>query len=290
VKKKKRIKKKSSMTANWTCMCRAFSYMEKHPAMKTNDFIAPQLLPVTMRPFLRIKFLRSLMLKLARGGLYGYLIARTKYLDSIVESAVKDHFEQILIMGAGFDSRGIRLLKEESNITLFELDAPTTQQSKRKQYKKRKIDSPSYIRYIPIDFNEESLENKLAESEFDSSKKTLFVLEGLTMYLDSESISETFSIIRQNSGHGSRLVFDYVYDSVIAQKDKLYGGEEAYNTVKNAGEEWTFGIKKEELDLFLAQFDFTLMEEMNPVKLQERYFQGLDLKINEAHSIVLAQL
>ena len=78
-----------------------------------------------------------------------------------------------LIFGAGFDSRGIRFADLNKKTNIFELDAPVTQEAKISQLKKRGIEINPNITFIPIDFNKESLEDKLIESGFTKNRKSL---------------------------------------------------------------------------------------------------------------------
>ena len=112
--------------------------------------------------------------------MYEYVIARTKYIDSIFQKAISSEFDQILLFGAGFDSRGIRFAHVNTKTKIFEMDVPITQDAKIKQLKKRHIEIGPNVIFVPIDFSRESLENKLLESGFKKNQKSLFILEGRT--------------------------------------------------------------------------------------------------------------
>jgi len=172
-KDKRRIEKKSSRTAAMTCVCRASSFYEKSPYYKSNDNIALQLLPKFIHLLIKSKRIRSFLLKkLIPKGIYEYVIARTKVVDEIFLNAISDNFNQILLFGAGFDSRGIRLIGENEKTSIFELDVTTTISDKLKQYKKRKIDLGKII-FVEIDFNTEKIEDKLKMAGFQYNKKRI---------------------------------------------------------------------------------------------------------------------
>ena len=290
---KRRIENKPSSTAAWTCTSRAISFMESNPMYKSNDFIAPKLLPKFLQAFFKTEMFREFFKRrFIPSGMYEYLIARTKYIDAVFESVAENGIEQILIFGAGYDSRGIRLYNQEKGFRVFELDAPETQKAKIGQLKKRGISINRNMVFISIDFNKESLRDKLIESGFDRNKKSLFVLEGLTMYLEREAVDSTFKIIDEFSASGSEIVFDYIYLSVLKRHNALYGEKEIYATVKNANEEWCFGIEKGELKLFLEAYHFSVVEDLSPEDLQNKYFsddrRGVIGKINGTHCIAYA--
>ena len=115
----KRIESKTSRTAEFTCMTRAASFYEKRSMYKSNDYIAPKLLPKFMVQFIQIGTLRKFFTNKFPSGMYEYVIARTKFIDSVFQKAISKEFDQMLIFGAGFDSRGIRfadLNKKNTNI------------------------------------------------------------------------------------------------------------------------------------------------------------------------------
>lgn len=292
-KEAKRIDNKTSRTAEMTCVTRAASYFEKNIYYKSNDYFAPKLVPSFLSLLLKQNWIRRIYnKKTSPKGIYEYTIARTKYFDSIFHRAVQNEFEQILVLGAGFDSRGIRFLSEKSNTKVFELDVPKTQNAKIGQFKKRKIEIPSNIVFIPIDFNKESLTEKLMDYGFKKEKKALFLLEGLIMYLNEQAIDSTFQIIDEFSAKKSEIVFDSIYLSVLRKENLYYGEADIYNFVSKAGEGWTFGIEKGKFDSFLNKYHFSIIESMNSEKLEKRYFTDnnntLIAKVNGTHCLINA--
>lgn len=293
-KDKRRIEKKSSRTAAFTCVSRASSFYEKSPYYKSNDYIAPKLLPRFLQPLIKSKQIRSfLMKKLGPIGIYEYVIARTKMIDQIFINAVSNNFDQVLLFGAGFDTRGIRLVDTYEEIEIFELDVTTTISDKLKQYKKRKID-PGKVKYVEIDFNTEKIQDRLKPAGFKYDKKTLYILEGVTMYLNESAIDMDFEFIKESAGKGSEVVFDYIYKSVLEEKNLKYGERKIYQRVKKSGEGWTFGIEKEEIHSFLRQRGLVLIRQMDAHKLEEMYFSdendNLVGRVNGTHCIIYANI
>ena len=287
---KKRIESKTSRTAEFTCMVRASSFYEKTPQYKSNDYIAPILVPKFFLPVIKISILRNFFKnRFFPPGMYEYVIARTKYIDSLFQNAMKDGFDQILIFGAGFDSRGVRFATLNKKTNIFELDAPVTQEAKINQFKNRKIEINSNITFISIDFNKESLEDKLTLSGFDKNKKSLFILEGLTMYLDFNAINSTFDIINEFAGENSEIVFDYVYSSVLREENLYYGEFEVFNGVKDRSEPWSFGIEKGEIESFLEDKNLKLIQNLNSEDLENEFFKdengNIISKVNGTHCI-----
>ena len=123
----KRIEAKTSLTAAWICFCRAISALERNECYHSDDRIALTLLPGFWRLLLRIPYAGRLLLRIFTArGIYEYVIARTKYIDAVFREALAERFSQILLFGAGFDTRALRFQSEAGQTTIYELDAPVT--------------------------------------------------------------------------------------------------------------------------------------------------------------------
>jgi methyltransferase (TIGR00027 family) len=286
---RKRIEHNTSRTAQYTCMSRAASYLDKRPEYRCDDHIAVKLVPGYLIPFMKIGMVRRFSPK----GIYEYVIARTRYIDSVFKDAVEKDFPQILVFGAGFDSRGIRFLGTDSKTKVFELDVPITQNRKIEHLRELGIEIHPNITFIPIDFNKESPGRKLIEYGFRKNKRSLFILEGLTMYLDPGSVDLTFRMISEFAGSGSEVVFDYIYSSVLREENLYYGEKAIRNKVRKADEGWVFGLEKGEIKKFLEKYDLDLVEDLDSKGLENRYFRdgngNIIARINGTHCITHAK-
>ncbi len=257
------------------CMSRALSFLDENVCYKSDDYIAPLLLPAILRLLFRLSYFRRLFIgKMPAQGIYEYVIARTKYIDAIFEEALARGFDQILIFGAGFDTRALRFCDKAGKTRVFELDAPITQTAKIGQYHNRGLDIPANLVWVPVDFDRESLPTCLERAGFDKDRRSLFILEGLLMYLLPGSVDETFGTIQRFATTGSEIVFDYVYASVLRGEGLRYGEKGMAKTVSKAGEGWRFGIEKGGLGAFLARYGMSVIEEKDSEGLEEMYFTG----------------
>jgi methyltransferase (TIGR00027 family) len=290
-KKSARIETKSSRTAAMTCLSRATSYMDKRECYKGPDNIAYVLVPPVFKLLLKSGWLFKLFSRyFFPNGIYEYVIARTKYFDAVFTEALKRGFDQIVVFGAGFDSRALRFDHLGRGTRIFELDAPITQKEKLEAYQLKELVIPENLVFVPINFNQESLAEKIAQAGFIAGRKSLFLLEGVTMYLSQDVIESTFRFIEDVSGAGSLIVFDYIYGGVLRRENKYYGERDIYKTVARVGEEWTFALEEDEVERFLSRYGFLLRDHSDTQKLEERYFRnskGLIVgKINGTHAIV----
>ena len=291
---KKRIESTTSRTAELTCVSRACSAFETNQYYKSDDHIAPLLIPRGIKQLLRISLARKLFTKVvAPKGIYEYVIARTKYIDAVFKQALLKNFDQILIFGAGFDTRALRFQEEIGDTKVFELDVPLTQQAKINQYQKRQLAIPKNLTFIPINFDKESLSVKLDEAGFCQDCKSLFVLEGLVMYLQPESVALTFQTIKEYAGKGSLTVFDVVYTSVLRNEGDHYGETGIVQTVSGAGEQWNFGIDKGEIEQFIEKYRMRIVNHKDATDLEQDYFctpEGKVIgRVNGTHFLVTTE-
>ena len=291
---KKRIEEKTSRTAEYTCSSRAASYYEKNQFYHSDDYIAAQMVPWYIKPLIWNGFIRrNLLSVMAPKGAYEYVIARTKYIDSVFKQAVSEGVEQVLIFGAGFDSRSIRLLPPDSQVKVFEIDAPITQKAKMGRLVEIGVGLPENTVFVAVDFNKEDPEQKLVENGLLYGKRCLFIMEGLLMYLDEGAVKETFSLITRLGATGSQVLFDYIYSSVLRHEGRYYGEEDMHKNVEGVGEPWGFGIEEGSVEAYLSENNLCLLEELDSTELERRYFtneEGMVVgRVNGSHSIVLAE-
>jgi methyltransferase (TIGR00027 family) len=290
---KKRIETETSRTAELTCFCRAVSSLEKDRCYRSDDRVALSLLPDFLRLLIHIPFAGRLLLKVFTAkGIYEYVIARTKYVDAVFRQALSDQFSQILLFGAGFDTRALRFQEEARQTKIFEMDAPPMLEAKLGQYQKRHLIIPSNTVFVPIDFDRESLPLKLDQARFRRDEKSLFIMEGVLEYLQPQSVDQTFRTIRELAGAGSEVLFNYVFASVLRHEHMCYGEEGAIKTLAKVGESWHFGIEKGEIGQFLSRYGFELRDHRDARELEEMYFKDPAGKIvgrvNGTHCIVRA--
>ncbi|AKB50693.1 hypothetical protein MSBRW_1440 [Methanosarcina barkeri str. Wiesmoor] len=115
-------------------------------------------------------------------GTVNSIVARVRYFDDFVKKSIDEGFEQLIIMGAGYDSRAYRI-EGMKKLKVFEVDHPETQSSKIEKVRKIFTSLPDHVSYIPADLAADDLGRKLQDAGYNKSKKTLFLMEGLLYYL-----------------------------------------------------------------------------------------------------------
>jgi methyltransferase (TIGR00027 family) len=287
------IERKGSSTAGYTCFSRACATREKDERFRGPDYLAEIFLPFMPQILFNVPFLRKwLMRKMFPTGIHEYVLARTKLLDEVFLDALDRGFSQVVLFGAGMDTRALRLQDRNKGATIFELDIDATQRYKREVYKRKKTALPDTLVFVSIDFNKQRLADVLPQAGYREGQQTLFLWEGVTMYLEPEAVDGTLAFIRNSAAEGSIVVFDYVRGSVLRRENTLYGEKGSYDRVARAGERWTFGIEDGAIEGFLAERGLKLLSHYTPSDLEAAYLTVEDGtkfgRINETHCIVIA--
>jgi methyltransferase (TIGR00027 family) len=207
-------------------------------------------------------------------GVLGFLAARARYIDDYLQNCLDGGLEQLVILGAGLDSRAYRFepLKERR---VFEVDHPATQQGKIENVKKTLGGLPKYVVYVPIDFNQETL-HKLLDLGYDKQQQTLFIWEGVTMYLAAEAVDSTLAFVSAHSGQGSSIIFDYVYASALTAAHKRGEVTRMQRYRRFTGEGLVFGIEEGKVEEFLSQRGYTHITNATSQDLKQAYFTGVN--------------
>jgi methyltransferase (TIGR00027 family) len=192
----------------------------------------------------------------------------------------------VVILGAGFDSRAYRGELLSEGIKTFEVDHPATQESKIERVKHIFGTIPANVVYVPIDFNIETLD-KLFNCGFERSLKTLFIWEGVTLYLDPEAVDTTLAWVQVNAAPGSVIIFDYQDTSTLTQQHRAY---EVLNQL--TGEKRVFGIERNQIESFLTRRGFIQVVDANAEQLEHLYCTGTNQhrRVAKYYSIVHAEV
>ncbi|MEO7091993.1 MAG: SAM-dependent methyltransferase, partial [Polyangiales bacterium] len=138
-----------------------------------------------------------------------YMQVRTKLLDDAVRNFVDAGGNQVVLLGAGFDCRALRM-PELADSVVYEVDHPATQGHKRATLEK--IGAPSPARYVSWDFETRAMDELpegLAEAGHDAALPTLTIWEGVTMYLTEAAIDASLRAIAAYSCPTSQLAMTY---------------------------------------------------------------------------------
>ena len=250
-------------------------------------------LPTFAKVILNVPVLRkAFMGKIAPSGIYEYVIARTKVFDEFFLQALAQKVPQIVILGAGMDTKALRFASRNLGTKIFELDIEKTQRPKIEILHRKGVTIPKELVFTSIDFNQHSVSDVLVGAGYRKDHSSFFLWEGVTMYLNSGAVDNMLAFIQRSSPKESRVLFDYIFASVLRRENKFYGENEIFETVSRAGEGWTFGIEAGTIGKYLDERGFQLEAHYTPPELEARYFSEEDgritRRINGTHCIVQA--
>lgn len=252
--------KKISETAIIVASLRALSNYETNEKFNCNDNYAELFLPDEKRIPLKDSQAREMIKKAIPNGMYEYVISRTKYFDSVFIEALKQNIEQIVFLGAGFDSRPYRFNALINKTKIFEVDTEATQQYK-KSLLMNKIDSIKNIKYVSVNFEETDLFTRLKEHGYNQSDKTLFLWEGVTFYLSKDAVFRMLREIRKNSAPKSKICFDF---QTVKSMDELLKTGIKDESIK-------FGIENGNISEFVLSNKYKIIEHLSSKEIEQKF-------------------
>jgi len=272
---KKSVEQKHSETAIFGALHRAIANKEFRNERFGSDYLAEYFLPSHFKFFIKFKKIRANVKNKFNKflpGLHEYVIARTAFFDGIFIDALNKKIPQIVLLGAGYDSRAYRFAKLNSATKIIELDIAPTQNRKKKCLKKAQIDIPKHVTLVPINFNKESLKDILEKAGYESHKKTLFLWEGVSYYLDLKSIDATLAFVSHSSHNESVIALDYVI-SISEENINYYGVKEFFQTMKkhHANEELMFSINEGNAESFLEQRGLKIVNYLDNKEIEKMF-------------------
>ena len=132
-------------------------------------------------------------------GLTAYVLTRHRFIDDRLRRALAGDVRQLVLLGAGYDSRAYRFAPELAGRPVFEVDFPATSRRKSRILSRRAETLPRVdVRRVEIDFEVDSLAARLREAGFRSGRRTFFVWEGVSMYLTRAAVKDTLATIRDD--------------------------------------------------------------------------------------------
>jgi len=173
-------------------------------------------------------------------GFTWLMLVRTRYIDERLERAVREGASQIVILGAGFDTRAHRFSELLKDTAVIEIDHPATQDYKKRRVEEALGGAPANLTCAAVDFAHEGLADALHRLGFQRDRKTYFIAEGLSMYVPEGGMKATLRAIANEAAPGSTLLLEYMNRGGLDLLMKYPSG-----MIKNAidwGEPFVFGV------------------------------------------------
>jgi methyltransferase (TIGR00027 family) len=199
-------------------------------------------------------------------------VVRTRVIDDLVREAVRGGCTQLLLLGAGYDTRATRL-PQLASTPVFEVDHPATQARKRAALGS----APAHVRYVPVDFERDDLLDALAGAGLDSSQRSCVLWEGVFSYLTVEAIDRTLAALVHACAPGSLLILTYVERRALERSRA--GSQPWVAAVSDVGEPFRTGLDPAEARAFFDARSLRLRADESTAQAAVR------LGVRDAHTI-----
>lgn len=195
---------------------------------------------------------------------------RTRMIDDLVREAIHAGARQLVLPGAGFDSRAYRL-RETNGLAVFEVDHPATQRAKRERLKARLGRLPETVRFVEADFEKDNLECALLAAGFDANKPAVVVWEGVVSYLTEAAVNRNLALLARLLAPGSRLILTYVDRGALDGSRTFQGARRWKSWVRFNREPFIFGFDPAQLGDYLRLLGFLLESDLSTAEGAVRY-------------------
>ena len=197
---------------------------------------------------------------------------RARFGEDRIEAAVNRGIDQLVIVGAGYETFAMRRAGLAARLSIFELDLPATQELKMKRMAKAGIPKPEQVTYIASDLNSESLREALGRSSFDDRRPAVFSWFGVSYYLGLESIRTTLRAVAADMALGSSIMFDYLADPNWTPPGPRELQENCARFVEKRGEPWLSSFDPGKIEEFVNGIGYAETVNIAPDKVGPLYY------------------
>ena len=192
---------------------------------------------------------------------------RTKYLDDMLDRHIESRFQQVVILGAGLDTRAVR--KRADGVRYFEIDDPATLALKQARYREEGIDAD--VTFIPGNYMTDGVIELLTANGFDVETPSYFIWEGNTMYLPLQGVRHVLTELKTCVTRFG-LSFDYMAESVITKTTGDAGITQLVESFAAMGAPWLSGIR--DIQALARELGLHLVENVKTSELYRTYWTG----------------
>ena len=197
-----------------------------------------------------------------------FVAARSRFADDCLAAEVERGLRQVVVLGAGLDTLGLRNPYRDLGLAVFEVDYPATQSWKRERLAAAGFAAD--LVFVPVDFEREDLGERLAAEGFRLDQPALYIWLGVVPYLERHTV---FSLLRfVASGAGTGIVFDYSEPLENYSPGRRARAEAMKAKVAATGEPWITLLDPDELATALTTIGFQYIEDLGPAGMAARYF------------------
>ncbi len=265
----------TSMTAMGIAILRAVESEKPEGVRILFDPYARKLVPAWLYTLTRF-FITTGYAEWRGPGVNGFLVARDRFIDDFLAARLKEGIDQLVILGAGYDSRAYRFPELAGKVHTFEVDHPATQVDKLAALQRLFGWVPQHVSYVGVDFTRQTLAERLPACGYNPALKTVFIWQGVTHYLDPDSVDRTLAFITRYSPSGSAVIFDYI-DPSLLQSPGSHGEVKGMRRYRGmTGEALNFGLPIDQVEAYLQSRGFSQIHNIRSEDLKPLYFTGVN--------------
>jgi methyltransferase (TIGR00027 family) len=203
-------------------------------------------------------------------GLALHQALRKRHIERVVCSGLAEGFEQVVILGGGLDTLALRLHREFPGVNFLELDHPATQRPKRELVEGRQLAGPN-LKLAAVDLARQSLSDFLAACpDYLSGRRSVFVSEGVLMYLAADEVDSLFDVLRRQEAPRVRFVFTFMEPDADGRPAFRNSTWLVRLWLRLKKEPFRWGLPRAEVPNFLAARGYSVKE----VTTEEAFRQG----------------
>ena len=201
-----------------------------------------------------------------------FTAARTRIAEDALSEAVERGVRQVVMLGAGLDTFALRN-PYAARISIFEVDHPATQAWKRRRLVEAELAHPPWLTFVPVDFERDDLQQKLAAAGFQRSSAVFFTWLGVVPYLTKDAINDTLGFIA--SIPNSEVVFDYAEPPETFTQDVAFAAARMEQLAK-INERSASGFDPADIARILRSHGFDDREDISYQQVVSRF--GVDVQ------------
>jgi len=205
-----------------------------------------------------------------------FTTARSRISEDALSRAVENGTRQLVILGAGLDTFGLRSPHGVRQIRIYEVDHPATQAWKRQRLAEAEIVLPPWLVFVPVDFERDDLGEMLAGAGFEQDSPAFFTWLGVVPYLTKGAIDGTLDYIA--SVQNSEVVFDYMQSPQAFSEEMRGLVTERTEQLEKIDERWASSFEPDAIAAILRSHGFREIEDIDFPEITSRFgrfVQGL---------------
>jgi len=201
-------------------------------------------------------------------------ISRHRFAEDEIARQIARGLEQLVVLGAGYDTLAMRNPEWLSGLRLFEVDHPATQQDKRERMARLGWELPPQVEFGPVDFSVDDLAIALRDRGFDPTRSSLFTWLGVTFYLSDDEVRATLRQVASLCRPGSPIVFDYLDAAALDPGRAGAAMQRLQGVMERIGEPFRAAYSADQLATVLASAGFEVVEDLGVREIRERFLGG----------------